>query len=94
MGIVCFIKYIFLSYRLDAFNYKYIYRRHFKRLKINYENNKNSTGLKGMTFDHEFANSFSISSSLFIKERREKGKNNQSRGQNSFLSVWSKICNI
>jgi hypothetical protein len=45
---------------------------------------------KGMTFDHNFCYSFSFSSSLcFLGGKRKGEKNNQSRGQNSYLSARS-----
>ena len=48
------------------------------------------TGLKGMTFDHDFCYFILIFFlPLILKGMRKEEKNNQSRGQKSCHSVWS-----
>ena len=42
-----------------------------------------------MTFDHNFCDLFSFSSSLFLEGERKEEKNNQSRCQKACLSVLS-----
>ena len=44
---------------------------------------------KGMPFDHDFCYSFSFLSPSFLGGKRKGEMNNQSRGQNSYLSARS-----